>query len=151
MSGLYFDPPVDLFLKIMRHVTIWYLYLIRISSIYTCCRFPRMWPEYALFNTSNKSLLDSQPPCKRLDKNSPSSRHHNWKDQLFSLLVCVALCKVFRMPGSEKISSCEIGIPGFWIWNSSRGIRNPLSDWNPESKFPGIRIPRTVWNLVHLN
>ena len=29
----------------------------------TCSLFPRMWPMYALFNASSKSLFDAQPPC----------------------------------------------------------------------------------------
>ena len=35
----------------------------------------------------------------------------------------------------ETNSSVDAGILGFEIHNSAKGIRNPVNDWNPESKF----------------
>ena len=45
----------------------------------------------------------------------------------------------------------ESGFLSFGIQNSTQGIRNPASDWNPESKFhwQGIRNPETTaWSPV---
>ena len=36
---------------------------------------------------------------------------------------------------SRKILLLESGILGFGIWKTAQGIRNPINDWNPESKF----------------
>ena len=39
------------------------------------------------------------------------------------------------IPESGKFFLKESGIWGFRIWNTARGIRNPINDWNLESKF----------------
>ena len=57
-----------------------------------------------------------------------------------------ASCKViqFQESGEFLIVACRIcetdspvdcGILGFEIRNSAKGIKNPVNDWNPESKF----------------
>ena len=35
----------------------------------------------------------------------------------------------------SRIGLMESGILGFGVWNTAQGIRNPTSDWYPESKF----------------
>ena len=55
----------------------------------------------------------------------------------------VASCKRYRNPGYFCLWNSESGeiwvgdseILGFGIWNIAQGIRNPINDWNPESKF----------------
>ena len=39
-------------------------------------------------------------------------------------------------PESEEIIIVKLGILGFRIRNAAQGIRNPIDNWNPESKFP---------------
>ena len=65
------------------------------------------------------------------------------------VMLEIAPCKGNRIPESGKFGLVESVILGFGMWNTSQRIRNPTSDWNPESRFrwqrlesiPGIRNP----------
>ena len=48
--------------------------------------------------------------------------------------------------GIRNIFTCGwSGILGFGIRNTGQGIRNPTSDWNPESSASEIQNPRLSW------
>ena len=49
-------------------------------------------------------------------------------------------------PESEEIIIVKLGILGFRIRNAAQGIRNPIDNWNPESKFPWQRLESSSWN-----
>ena len=59
----------------------------------------------------------------------------------------LALCKEIHIPESKEFLPVESGILGFEIRNSAQGIRNPTTDWNPESKFHCQRLESSTWNL----
>ena len=54
---------------------------------------------------------------------------------------------------SGNILHVESGILGFGTQNTAQRIRNPSSDWNPESKFHLQRLESSTWNteFVALN
>ena len=61
----------------------------------------------------------------------------------------IASCKEIEIPESGKFLPLESGILDFGIRNTTQGIRNPFSDWNPESKSHWERIQNRVpgiWN-----
>ena len=50
------------------------------------------------------------------------------------------------IPESGKFFLEESGIWGFEIWNTARGIWNPINDWNLESKFHRQSPESSSWN-----
>ena len=47
-----------------------------------------------------------------------------------------------------KLLLVEFGILGFGFQNTSRGIRNPTNNWNPEINSTDEKNPKTrTWNL----
>ena len=58
----------------------------------------------------------------------------------------VVPCNGIRIPESVKFLLVESGILGYGIWNTSKGIRDPTKDWNPESKFHWQRLESRTWN-----
>ena len=47
---------------------------------------------------------------------------------------------------SGKFLLTESGTMGFGIRSTAHGIRNPTSDWNPESTFHWQRLESSTWN-----
>ena len=57
--------------------------------------------------------------------------------------------KGIRILESRKFLQVDFGVLGCGIRNTAEGIRNPINDWNPESKFHWQRIRKPVpgiWN-----
>ena len=73
-----------------------------------------------------------------LSKSQPFAPDKNGLDECARSAATQATCQGIRdifSCGIREILLIESGNPGFGIWNTAQGIRNPTADWNPESKF----------------